>query len=584
MTSLSTRWGRQFEADSPLSEYPRPQLCRPHWLCLNGRFDYAVRPAGEKAPELFDGEIVVPYCIESALSGVAKPLLPGQALWYRRKFTPGPSFSGKRTLLHFGAVDWKCAVFVNGIAAGEHTGGYCPFCFDITDLITADGENELLIRVEDPTDAGWQPRGKQVLKTRGFWYTATSGIWQTVWLEPVDECYLTRLRLVPDIDKQIIAITAETSADGCSLWAKISDGDVTVFSGEIGRHESIAIESPKLWSPETPFLYDLEIEVRSGGLVTDHVESYFGMRKYSVGADARGIPRLMLNNKPYFLKGLLDQGYWPDGLLTPASDEALRHDIATAKNLGFNMLRKHIKVEPLRWYHHCDKAGMIVWQDMPSGGPYIGNLKAGVLPLLGIGLKDTVYRRFGRRDALGRDAFEQELFEMLETLGNCVSLACWVPFNEGWGQFDAARISKAVREYDPSRNIDHASGWYDQGGPDFKSVHRYILPVKKHGEDPRPFVLSEYGGYSLKVSGHTWNIDKAFGYRMFKTGAALRQAYRKLHETQILPLMDKGLSATVYTQLSDVENEVNGLLTYDRETLKIDAQTVRDINTSLTLS
>ncbi|HOU10517.1 MAG TPA: glycoside hydrolase family 2 [Clostridiales bacterium] len=583
MTSLSTRWGKQFNPDSPLSEYPRPQFRRPQWLCLNGRYDYTVLPAHESAPGRFDGEIIVPYCIESSLSGVGRPLLPGQALWYRRKFTTGAAFEGKRTLLHFGAVDWKCEVFVNGRTAGEHRGGYCPFYFDITGLIKPGGENELLVRAEDSTDAGCQPRGKQVLKTHGFWYTATSGIWQTVWLEAVDECHLARLRLTPDIDRQTVDVTAETSTEGCRLFAKVSDGDHTVFSGEIGSHASISIPSPKYWSPEAPFLYDVVLEVKVGERVTDWVESYFGMRKFSVGRDGRGIPRLMLNNQPYFFKGLLDQGYWPDGLLTPACDEAMLYDIQTAKSLGFNMLRKHIKVEPLRWYYHCDKTGMIVWQDMPSGGPYIGNLKAGVLPLLGIRLKDTDHKRFGREDERGRENFEQELFEMLETLGSSVCVGCWVPFNEGWGQFDALRIAGAMKEYDPGRPVDHASGWYDQGGPDLKSIHRYILPVKKPRPDARPFVLSEYGGYSMKVNGHIWNWQKAFGYRMFKTQAALTQAYRKLHDKQIIPLLDEGLSAAVYTQLSDVENEVNGLLTYDREILKIDADTVRDINVRLTI-
>ena len=388
MNDLKSRWYDSIDKNCPLPEYPRPQLVRKSWLCLNGEYDYSITGANAECPKIFDGKIIVPFSVESAASGVNKPLLPNQRLWYRRKFTLNSDFEGKRTILHFDAVDWQCSVWINGNLMGEHTGGYNPFCFDITDVLK-DGENELIVKVYDPTSDGHQQRGKQILKTQGFWYTATSGIWQTVWLEPVNHCRIENIKLTPDIDKGVIGLKVNhTCKCGGKLFAKVLDGNKVVFDGEISADEKISVPDAKLWSPENPFLYDLELVLDCNG-EKDEVKSYFGMRKYSVMNDEKGIPRLALNNKPYFQRGLLDQGYWPESQLTPPCDEAMIFDIQEMKNLGFNMLRKHIKTEPLRWYYHCDRLGMLVWQDMISGGQYIGQFLAGVLPFFSIHVKDN---------------------------------------------------------------------------------------------------------------------------------------------------------------------------------------------------
>ncbi len=583
MSNLKTKWFDSVSRDCPLAEYPRPQLERKSWICLNGKYDYAITGENAAMPENYDGEILVPFSIESALSGVEKALKPDERLWYRRKFTLTDDFKDKRALLHFDAVDWQCNVYVNGKEIGGHTGGYNPFYFDITDAIT-DGENELIVKVYDPTDAGHQQRGKQVLKTKGFWYTATSGIWQTVWLEPVNYCRIENVKLIPDIDKSVIGVKVNHTCEcGCKLYAKVLEGNKVIFDGEISADAEILIPDAKLWSPESPFLYDLYLILDCNG-EKDEVKSYFGMRKYSIVKDDKGIPRLGLNNKPYFQRGLLDQGYWPESQLTPPCDEAMIFDIEKMKEVGFNMLRKHIKTEPLRWYYHCDRLGMLVWQDMISGGQYIGNVLAGVLPNLNIHVKDNMYKSFKRGEDAWREEFRQELYGMIDNLYNCVSLCCWVPFNEGWGQFDAKEIGLKVKELDGTRFVDNASGWHDQKGPDFKSVHKYILPVTaptRFTKRGRPFVLSEYGGYSWNIDGHVWNKSRSFGYIMFSNSKMLSKAYKHLHDVQIVRLINKGLSATVYTQVSDVEFEVNGIYSYDREVLKIDKDTLIEVNKKL---
>lgn len=584
MSNIRTQWFDKVDRHLPLAEYPRPQFERKDWICLNGEYDYAVTGNTADAPKKYDGKILVPFSVESELSGVGKALLPDQRLWYRRKFTVGKEFSGKEALLHFGAVDWQCSVWVNGKLVGEHTGGYNPFTFNITDVIT-EGENELVVKVFDPTDAGHQQRGKQILVTKGFWYTATSGIWQTVWLEPVNRCRIDSLRLVPDIDEGVIRINIKrTCKCGGKLYAKVLEGDKVVFDSEIADKAAIPVPDARLWSPEDPFLYTLLLTLDCNG-EKDEVSSYFGMRKFSIVKDSAGIPRLGLNNKPYFQRGLLDQGYWPESQLTPPTDEAMIFDIEKMKELGYNMLRKHIKEEPLRWYYHCDRLGMLVWQDMISGGQYIGNVLAGVLPNINIHVKDSKYKSFKRDKPEWRQEFKDELFGMIDNLYNCVSVCCWVPFNEGWGQFDAKEIGTAIKNYDPSRFVDHASGWHDQGGPEFKSIHKYILPVHAptaRRTAGRPIVLSEYGGYSWNIVEHAWNPKRSFGYIMFKNSEKLSAAYKRLHESQVIPLINKALCATVYTQVSDVEFEVNGIYSYDRKILKLDADTVRAVNAKLT--
>lgn len=581
---LKSRWFDQVDAACPLPEYPRPQLRRDDWLCLNGQWEYAITPIGADIPQTFDGLITVPFAIESQLSGVCRRLEPNEWLWYRRNVSIPHSFSGKRILLHFGAVDWQCTVYVNGEFVVSHTGGYTSFYADITDFLT-DGENTIVLQVYDPTDAGGQDRGKQSLESHGFWYTGTSGIWQTVWLEPVGDTYVKKLHLMPDIDAGILNISAELSSPA-DVFIRISAQKTIVWEGALPSQKYVYIPNAHLWSPEDPFLYDLEVQVNLNGETVDTIYSYFGMRKFSLGKTGR-ITRLFLNNKPYFQRGLLDQGYYCDGGLTPPTDTAMIYDIQKMKDLGFNMLRKHIKVDLARWYYHCDRLGMLVWQDMVSGGQWIGDFFAGVVPnILGAYPKLTAkiipdnvhYARFSREDPAMRAAYEIELRETIAALENCVSIYCWVPFNEGWGQFDALRICELVRTLDPSRVIDHASGWYDQGGGDIQSMHKYILPIPPVRPDQRAFVITEFGGYSQVLDGHVWNKGKSFGYMMFRSKDSLTRAYRRLMEKQIFPIIPRYLSGFVYTQLSDVEFEVNGILSYDRKVVKLDEETVRALN------
>ena len=580
MRFFKNRWTDTVSKNNPLPEYPRPQFRRDDWMCLNGQFEYAIKNSSVEWANDYDGEILVPFAIESMLSGVERNLYPNDRLWYRKKFVLPNKMHDKRILLNFGAVDWQCKVFINKALVGTHSGGYCSFSFDITNYVN-ENENELVVCVYDPTDKGWQQRGKQVLKTHGFWYTATSGIWQSVWLESVNETYIEKIKLTPDIDNKILSIKTYTQNSNCSVKATIYDNDNIILKNVVSLDDKISFNEIKLWSPENPFLYDIKLELIENGETADTVYSYFGMRKYSLDKDEYGVTRFFLNNKPYFQKGLLDQGYWSDGGMTPPTDEAMIYDIQTAKNLGFNMLRKHIKIENDRWYYHCDKIGMLVWQDMVSGGEYIGTFLAGVLPILHIKVNDSNYKAFNRDNKKWRDDYKNELNEMLNQLYNHTSICCWVPFNEGWGQFDSAKIANSIKKFDSTRLVDHASGWYDHGAGDINSMHKYILPIRKPHLDDRIFAITEFGGYSRIVSDHTWNERKSFGYQMYKYKDDLTKNYKKLFENQIIPLIDKGLSATIYTQLTDVENEVNGIMTFDREHIKIDERTLIDINKKL---
>lgn len=584
MMTLKTRWSDEAMCDLPLPEYPRPQMVREdNWVNLNGMFDFAVTDDKAEWCDNYEEKIRVPFAVESCLSGICRRVSAKDRLWYRKSFTLPESFKGKRTLLHFGAVDWECRVYLNKKQVGAHIGGYCPFTIDITDALT-EGENELVVWVYDPTDEAWQNRGKQASYSHGFWYTSTSGIWQTVWIEAVSNDYIREYKLTPDIDSAELSIETTVAGEG-TLKIKVLDGEKVVAEKEITASDKVEIPDMKLWSPESPFLYDFVLELSKDGKVTDSVKGYFGMRKYSIG-EYGGYKRLFLNNEPYFQRGLLDQGYWSDGGLTPPTDEAMVYDIVKMKELGFNMLRKHIKVEPARWYYYCDKYGMLVWQDMISGGQQLNTVYVGVIPnihsflnpLLYLTKKDNNYKLQQREKLEWRQQFEEEYEEMIDSLYNYTSICCWVPFNEAWGQFDAKRIGEWTKKKDPTRFCDHASGWYDQKGPDFRSIHKYIMPVILPKYDNRPIVLSEYGGYSCKLEGHVWNWDKSFGYQMYADKDKLTEAYRKLHEKQIIPNIKNGLSATVYTQVSDVEFEVNGMLTYDREVMKLHEDVVKAIN------
>ncbi len=580
--AMLTPWGEALDREHPLPEYPRPQLRRNSYLNLNGIWEYAITKTAEK-PAAMQGEIVVPFSPETPLSGVGHILQPDEYLWYRRSVTlPEGFFRGGRLLLHFGAVDLCCTVWVNGQEAGSHTGGYLPFALDVTELIEGDAFT-LELRVTDPTDTGSLSRGKQRLKNTGIWYTPQSGIWQTVWMECVPENYLRSLRITPKPEENAVHIRLEADDPAMAAVTICRDGGIIAEGQTDENGEStltIPAEELRLWSPEEPFLYDVAITLAG----SDKVESYFGMRAFGIGKDEKGLPRLLLNGKPYFQNGLLDQGYWSDGYYTAPSDEALIHDIAEMKRLGFNMLRKHIKVEPLRWYYHCDRLGMLVWQDMMNGGESYSPLSIYVFSNLGLRVKDDRYRYFSRSDEAGRTHYYEELGQMTDLLYNTVSLALWVPFNEGWGQFDALKAAEFIRKRDDTRPIDHASGWYDQGGGDIKSIHWYFRPYhhKQPPKEQRPICLTEYGGYNCAVPGHCWGEGAEFGYKKIADPAEFNRAFQKLMEEQIIPAKERGLAAAVYTQVSDVEGERNGLLTYDRKVCKANEAIFRAVNAKLT--
>lgn len=568
---LKTIWGEQLQPEAVLPEYPRPQFRRDSYWNLNGVWEYAITES-DVQPETFDGTIIVPFSPEAPLSGVGRKLRPRQFLWYRRRVTLPEGFVKARTLLHFGAVDQEAAVFVNGEQLAHHIGGYLPFSCDVTDALHGGRELTVVVCVRDVTEESYHTRGKQKTARGGIWYTPQSGIWQTVWLESVPKTHIRSLRITPLFDEEAVELRVQTSLP-CACVARLDGRTVTFCSGT-----SIRVPMPAFhaWSPEDPYLYDLSLEAGE-----DRVESYFAMRSFAVRQDGDGLMRLFLNGRPYFHTGVLDQGYWPDGLYTAPSDAAMVNDIEQMKRMGFNMLRKHIKIEPLRWYYHCDRLGMLVWQDMPNGGGDYLPLTISAPLITGRHRDDHDYVRFAREDAAGRREFLQELEEMIEHLYNCPCIAMWVPFNEGWGQFDARETAERIRALDPTRTVDHASGWHDQGAGDVKSLHVYFRAYRhKQHSGSRAVVLSEFGGYNHRVNGHAYS-KKDFGYRRYKTPEALCFAVQDLYIRQIIPAAARGLSAAVYTQLSDVEDELNGLMTYDRAVVKMDVQAMRDLNEAL---
>ena len=563
---LLTRWAEKVSPKNALVEYPRPQMVRADWQNLNGLWDYAIVGKDASQPAEFDGEILVPYPIESALSGVMKKVGRDNRLWYRRTFAVSNNWKDKRVLLHFGAVDWDTTVWVNGKEMGNHKGGYDPFSFDITDALKDKGDQEIVLSVWDPTNAGTQPRGKQVDRPGGIWYTAVTGIWQTVWVEPVSAAHIESVKITPNLDEQAVEIGLKVASPGGEITVDVAvmDGSKQVADGEIkgfvagtgvaAPRIALAVKNAKLWSPDSPFLYGLKITVSHDGDVVDKLSSYFGMRKIEVKKDQAGVNRLFLNNEALFQYGPLDQGWWPDGLYTAPTDEALRYDIEVLKRLGCNMLRKHVKIEPDRLYYWCDKLGLMVWQDMPSGDKFIGG-------------NDPDIQRTPESAA----QFEAELKALIATFYSHPSIIMWVPYNEGWGQWDTPRIVDMIKQLDPSRLVNNASGWTDRKVGDVHDIHSYPGPACPPISEERAAVLGEFGGLGLPVKGHTWQAEKNWGYRSFETREALTEAYVDLLG-RLRSLIAGGLSAAVYTQTTDVEVEVNGMMTYDREMIKCDEE------------
>lgn len=570
---ISTQWSEQVNPDNVLPEYPRPIMERTEWKNLNGLWDYAIIEKGKHTPSVFDGKILVPFAVESSLSGVGKTVGAEKELVYRRSFDVPSSWKGKRVLLHFGAVDWKTDVWVNDVKVGSHTGGFTPFSFDITEALQGKN-NTLMVKVWDPTDKGYQPRGKQVSRPEGIWYTPVTGIWQTVWLEPASESYIQDLRITPDIDNSLLSLKAlvkdATSKD--LVEVKVFDGQQLVAQGKSINGECVQVAMPenaKLWSPESPFLYTLKVSLKQNGKLVDEVSSYAAMRKYSSKRDANGIVRLELNNKPLFQFGPLDQGWWPDGLYTAPTDEALLYDIQKTKDFGFNMIRKHIKVEPARWYTYCDKLGIIVWQDMPSGdrNPEWQNRKY---------FEGTEMKRSAESEA----CYRKEWKEIMDALYSYPCIGTWIPFNEAWGQFKTPEIVEWTKQYDPTRLVNPASGGNHYTCGDMLDLHNYPAPELYLYDAQRATVLGEYGGIGWVVQGHIWEPDRNWGYIQFNSSKEMTDEYVKYAE-KLYDLIPRGFSAAVYTQTTDVEVEVNGLMTYDRKVIKLDEKRVREINRKL---
>ena len=573
LISLYTTWGENLDKNNVWQEYPRPQMQREHYQMLHGEWDYAIVPMAEDYNFESQGKILVPFSPESLLSGVGRQLQPNEYLWYQRElaFTKEECLrkeNKERCILHFDAVDQQANVYINGVEVAAHYGGYLPFEVDVTDYVS-ETPCILQVRVKDESDTSYHTRGKQTLKRGGMFYTAQSGIWQSVWYEWVPENYVKEFRITPDYDNACVKIELSSAKEFETISVELEETEDIAVIRESENIVTLRFRGGTFdsWSPEHPHLYHFTLHADE-----DQIRSYFAMRAFTIEKDEKGIPRFCLNHKPYFLNGVLDQGYWPDGLMTAPSDEAFVFDIELAKKLGFNMIRKHIKIEPLRWYYHCDRLGMIVWQDMVNGGtkynmPWVCYMPT-ALPILGRKIKDNTYHLFSRKSEEGRKAWEEECMGTIDHLYNVPSLATWVPFNEAWGQFDAARIATAVKEKDSSRTVDHASGWFDQKAGDFNSVHNYFRPLRVEKDEKRAFVISEYGGYACHVAGHS-SVERIFGYKKYESMEELAKAFRELIEKQLYPLEKEGLSGAVYTQLSDIEEEVNGLVTYDRKIIKM---------------
>lgn len=601
---LCSPWGESLDPSSPLPEYPRPQLVRPDWLSLNGPWDYAVRPsaagplASEPAPESWDGSIVVPFAIETALSGVGKGLRPDETLWYRRTVRVPEAWAGRRVMLRFEAVDYLAAAFVDGRLVGEHRGGYLPFAFELPSPAPGEAEREIVVAVRDPSDSGLQQRGKQALRPAGILYTATSGIWQAVWLEPlpVDNAVLGfSAEATDDLGGVTAVVDAERPAE-VLLRATLPGGGIVEARGRSDEAIAVAVPEARRWSPDDPYLYEVSVELLGTEReIIDRAESYFAIRRIDLGpasGSAAGAapderPFVRLNGEPILIHAPLDQGYWPESGMTPPADEALVFDIEAMRALGFNGLRKHVKVESRRFYWHCDRLGSLVIQDAVSGGVNrsAGNLKVALPMIFGFHLGDRSNRALRLAGRSGRDnraEFESDLAGMIDLLRCHPSVVMWTVFNESWGQFESGRVVEAVRRRDPTRLVDAVSGWHDQGGGDFRSRHTYLVKLRRPPRrDRRPYFVSEYGGYNLAVPGHMWDDEARFGYRFYDDAESLQEGYARLIREELIPLVRRGLRVAVYTQVSDVEIESNGFYTYDRKVLKFDGAAVLALNEEL---
>jgi beta-galactosidase/beta-glucuronidase len=576
-------WAEKVDKHLPLPEYPRPQLMRPNWKNLNGQWDYAILNKGQAIPSDFEGKITVPFPVESYLSGVAKAVGTEKELWYKRTIKIDKKDRQGRVLLHFGAVDWESEVFVNGRSLGIHKGGYDPFSYDITDYLSSSQTQDLVVRVWDPSDEGPQPRGKQVNKPRGIWYTPVTGIWQTVWMEVVPKSYIKHVKTTPDWENGKFLISIEAAGEDNGLSYQITAYDKGYKKGEASGkgNESmeLTIKDPIAWSLDNPHLYDFEVLLKKGSKIIDKVKSYGALRKISIGLDDQGMQRMELNGVTLFQYGPLDQGWWPDGLYTAPTDEALAFDIQKTKEMGFNMIRKHVKVEPARWYYHCDKMGMLVWQDMPSGD--MGNIWE---PKPGIYRKGLDKVRTAESEAI----FKSEWKAIIDANYNFPSIVVWVPFNEAWGQFKTKEITEWTQAYDPTRLVNSASGGnFEMEGNkitgDIFDVHNYPDPVMPSPDlfgKVNVLVLGEYGGLGLPMEGHTWQDKDNWGYQSFKTQEELLARYKVLI-ADLQELIPKGLAAAVYTQTTDVEVETNGLMTYDRRVLKFPVEVLRKLHIGL---
>ena len=569
---IITKWAESINPEYVHQEYPRPRLVRNEWKNLNGLWDYEITKLGVNKPNFYKNKILVPFPIESSLSGVHKNVGKDNELWYHSTFIIPKLWKGKNIILHFGGVDWKSEVWINDVYVGSHQGGYDPFSFDITSYLNNKKNQKLVVKVWDPTDEGYQPRGKQTINPHGIWYTAVTGIWQTVWIEPVNSNYIKTVNIVSNVDESNISIKLISSEtlEKDYFEVIIKDGNTIVSSvkSPVKFNLDVLINNAKLWSPESPFLYDMEINLVSNGKIVDSIKSYFAMRKISTRKDENGIFRLQLNNEDYFQFGTLDQGWWPDGLYTAPSDDALKYDIIKTKELGFNMIRKHVKVEPARWYYHADKIGMLVWQDMPNGENF----------------RFPKWQRdkfFDGNEFIpsseSEDNFRSEWKKIIDFLYSNPSVVCWVPFNEAWGQFKTVEISEWTKIYDPSRLVNSASGgnYYRTG--DITDIHNYPGPKMLFFDNERVNVLGEYGGIGLAIDGHLWQPDKNWGYVKFKNSIEATDQYVSL-ANQLYKMIESAFSAAIYTQITDVEIEVNGLMTYDRKIVKLDLGRVREIN------